>query len=216
MKYISRYIEAIFNTTYLLTTATGGILLLIKNKNEYPFWMAGIMAMILVAGDAFHLVPRIMLIKPDKEERLRVFLGRGKQIASITMTVFYVVLWEAGIEFYALTHMRLWSFVLYGLAFIRIVLCLIPQNKWTEKDSPIKMGILRNIPFLFQGMLVAHMYFINRTGIPTLKLVWFAIIISFALYIPVVLWNRKISAIGILMLPKTCAYMWIVGMFLAI
>ena len=39
-----------------------------------------------------------------------------------------------------------------------------------------------------------------------------AIILSFALYAPVVLWGDAFPLVGILMIPKTLAYVWIVLM----
>ena len=39
---------------------------------------------------------------------------------------------------------------------------------------------------------------------------WLTIVLSFGFYIPVVLWAEKIPAIGLLMIPKTCAYVWTV------
>jgi hypothetical protein len=39
-----------------------------------------------------------------------------------------------------------------------------------------------------------------------------AIVLSFAFYIPVVLWADLHPLIGMLMLPKTCAYLWMVAM----
>ena len=41
---------------------------------------------------------------------------------------------------------------------------------------------------------------------------WLAITLSFGFYIPVVLWADTIPAVGALMIPKTCAYVWIVVM----
>lgn len=40
--------------------------------------------------------------------------------------------------------------------------------------------------------------------------VWLTIVLSFAFYIPVVLWADVIPMIGMLMIPKTCAYVWTV------
>ena len=40
----------------------------------------------------------------------------------------------------------------------------------------------------------------------------FMCILSFALYMPVVLWGNVFPLIGILMIPKTLAYVWIVLM----
>ena len=39
---------------------------------------------------------------------------------------------------------------------------------------------------------------------------WLTIVLSFAFYIPVVLWADVIPIIGMLLIPKTCAYVWTV------
>lgn len=43
-----------------------------------------------------------------------------------------------------------------------------------------------------------------------------AILISFACYLPVVIWGKKNPKVGMLMIPKTCAYMWMIGYGLAL
>ena len=42
------------------------------------------------------------------------------------------------------------------------------------------------------------------------KYMWLTIVLSFGFYIPVVLWADTIPMIGMLMIPKTCAYVWTV------
>jgi len=39
---------------------------------------------------------------------------------------------------------------------------------------------------------------------------WMTIVLSFVFYIPVVLWADVVPTIGMLMIPKTCAYVWTV------
>ena len=39
---------------------------------------------------------------------------------------------------------------------------------------------------------------------------WLTVVVSFACYIPVVLFADTIPAVGMLMIPKTCAYVWTV------
>lgn len=39
---------------------------------------------------------------------------------------------------------------------------------------------------------------------------WLTIVLSFGFYIPVVLWADAVPLIGMLMIPKTCAYVWTV------
>ena len=41
---------------------------------------------------------------------------------------------------------------------------------------------------------------------------WLAVTLSFLFYVPVVLWSGVWPAIGMLMIPKTLAYVWIVWM----
>ena len=39
---------------------------------------------------------------------------------------------------------------------------------------------------------------------------WLTIVLSFAFYILVVLWSAAMPAVGMLMISKTCAYVWTV------
>ena len=39
---------------------------------------------------------------------------------------------------------------------------------------------------------------------------WLTIVLSFAFYLPVVLWADAVPLVGMLMIPKTCAYVWAV------
>jgi len=41
---------------------------------------------------------------------------------------------------------------------------------------------------------------------------WLAILLSFGFYVPVVLWADVYPLVGMLMIPKTCAYVWAVWM----
>ncbi len=41
---------------------------------------------------------------------------------------------------------------------------------------------------------------------------WLAIVLSFGFYVPVVIWASTISWVGVLMIPKTLAYVWVVLM----
>jgi hypothetical protein len=178
--------------------------------------LAGAAALILVAGDAFHLIPRLNAITTGEEEKLRNALGTGKQITSITISLFYLLLWQVGVLVYSPKDINAWSYLLYALTAVRIFLCLLPQNRWRDRFPPIVWGIARNIPFFLQGLVVAGLFFINRNAVPGLALMWLAIILSFAFYLPVVLWVNKNPRIGMLMLPKICAYSWMLAICLSL
>ena len=115
-------VETLFDTVYLISVITFGIIMIRKSKGNRQFTMFGIMAVLLGSVDAFHLVPRALALCTTGLENFTVQLGLGKWITSVTQTI----------------------------------------------------------------------------------------VLSFSFYIPVVLWADVIPMIGMLMIPKTCAYVWTV------
>lgn len=216
MKRVFGRIEAIFDASYLVLALTIGIVLLSTASGNSARLLAGAAALTLVAGDAFHLIPRLAVIRTGQEDQLRNALGTGKQITSITISLFYLLLWQVGVLVYSPKDINAWSYLLYALTAARVFLCLLPHNRWRDRFPPVSWGILRNIPFFLQGLLVAGLFFINRNTVPGLSLMWLAIALSFTFYLPVVLWVNKNPKIGMLMLPKICAYAWMLVMFLSI
>lgn len=88
----------------------------------------------------------------------------------------------------------------------------MPQNQWTSLNAPISWAIYRNIPFAILGIIIIVIFFksAKETKDKSYRFMWLTIVLSFGFYIPVVLWAEKIPAIGLLMIPKTCAYVWTV------
>ena len=85
-------IETVFDIFYLVTVLTVGIRMIRDSKTGTQFRLFGLMAVVLGAGDAFHLVPRALALCTTGLENYAVPLGLGKWITSVTMTVFYVLL----------------------------------------------------------------------------------------------------------------------------
>ncbi len=198
--------EPIFNILYLIIVLTMGITI-IKNA-EKDLKIFGYMAILLGAGDAFHLVPRI--ISMVSAGNFEASLGFGKLVTSITMTFFYVLLYEFLIKYYKTNRHKLTDWAVYGLAVIRIVLCLFPQNNWLHEEGNYTWEILRNIPFALLGIII--LVFAGQVAKGNFKHLMIAIILSFGFYIPVVLWADASPNVGLLMIPKTMAYVWIVVM----
>lgn len=216
MKRVFGWLEVVFDILYLFTATSIACYLFFFRLLNINHILAGTMALVLVGGDAFHLVPRIGVILTQDEIRFRTFLGFGKMITSITMTLFYVLLWHLVLSIYSPTNGLIWTFIIYFLSLIRIILCLLPQNKWDLRYPPLEWGIYRNIPFFMLGIIIAIYFFINRDVQPGLSLMWLAIILSFGFYLPVVLGSNKNPKIGMLMLPKTSVYVWMLIMFLSL
>lgn len=79
-------------------------------------------------------------------------------------------------------------------------------------SSSLAWGIYRNIPFALLGLLVIVLFYksAKEHRDEEFKYMWLTIVLSFGFYIPVVLWADRIPMIGMLMIPKTCAYVWTV------
>ena len=77
----------------------------------------------------------------------------------------------------------------------------------------MSLSILRNAVFAVTGIGVIILYAIsgNANGYQMTRMVA-AIIISFGCYLPVTLFSKTKPKVGILMIPKTCAYMWVIAM----
>lgn len=104
------------------------------------------------------------------------------------------------------------TILVYLLAIARIVISLMPQNAWTSATAPLSWGIYRNIPFAAMGILVIILFYqsAKKTKDIAFKNMWLTIVLSFAFYIPVVLFGDINPLVGMLMIPKTCAYVWTV------
>lgn len=145
-------IETLFDVCYLVSVITIGIRMVKSSKNNRQFKLFGWMAIVLGAGDSFHLIPRM------------------------------------------------------------IALCMMPQNNWLSADAPLSWGIYRNIPFAVIGLITIVLFYTSakQNNDTAFKWMWMTIVLSFGFYIPVVLWANTIPMIGMLMIPKTCAYVWTV------
>ena len=156
--------ETVFDVVYLTTVVTMGILMIKNSKGNKQYMLFGIMAVMLGVGDSFHLVPRAVALCTTGLENYTFSLGIGKFITSITMTIFYILLYH----------------------------------------------VWRNIPFAILGLLIIFLFYnsAKENKDKSFKYMWLTIVLSFGFYIPVVLWADVYPIIGMLMIPKTCAYVW--------
>lgn len=207
---MGKIMEALFCIFYMIFVSIVGARTVINGKTKAKkenLWF-GIMALVLVGGDAFHLIPRV-LEAFDKAGNYQAAKGIGTLITSITMTLFYLLLYYIYSLRYGYKSKGL-SIAMPVLTLIRIVLCILPQNDWTG-ESPVIWGIYRNIPFLIMGIIMIVLFFIERSD-KSYSTMYLAILLSFLFYIPVVLWADAYPVVGMFMLPKTCMYIWIVCM----
>ena len=115
-------IETVFDIFYLVTVLTVGIRMIRSSKSGSQFKLFGLMAVVLGAGDSFHLVPRALALCTTGLENYAVPLGLGKWITSFTMTVFYVLLYYVWRKRYHVEGRKGLTIAVYVLSAARVLL----------------------------------------------------------------------------------------------
>lgn len=206
-----KYGETVFGLFYLITAITVGMLLLRKARTKTETRM-GAAVLILGCGDAFHLVPRVLqyFIAAD----FTAALGVGKLVTSLTMTVFYVLLYAIGCDLFG-GGKKPRHIAVGVLAALRAAVCLLPQNGWLQNESSMLWGALRNAPFTALGAIVIVQFYRERNALRRFRRVWLWVLLSFAFYLPVAVFASLLPLLGMLMLPKTVCYLAICAVFYA-
>ena len=206
-----KYGESAFDILYLIFAVTSGCLMLRKAGDRTEKLM-GLAALILGCGDAFHLIPRVLNYFVDAD--FTAALGVGKLITSISMTVFYLLLYYIWLGYYRMRENKRVTGVLWMLLIIRVILCLLPQNGWTENSTDLVWGMIRNIPFVLLGAAICAIFFQKRKNDRIFRFFWLLILLSFLFYIPVAVGAGLLPMLGMLMLPKTICYILMITVFL--
>lgn len=205
-----KYGESTFDVVYLLFAVTLGICILRKRKDAVGNLM-GSAVLILGCGDAFHLIPRVL--NYFAAGNFTAPLGVGKLVTSVTMTVFYLLLYFLWLRAYGVREDKNLSRAIYVLTALRVILCLFPQNRWLENEGSVSWGVIRNVPFVILGAVIVCLYFKKRAEKPALRNVWLFVTLSFLFYIPVAVGASLVPMLGMLMLPKTICYMLLIWAF---
>ena len=206
--------EAIFDACYLIFDLITGILFIVYSKGNPLFVLYGVLTLTLCGADALHLVPRIKRAIYGTNDKIKRQLGIGLQVSSITMTVFYIILLFIWKFTFPTFQAPLWVEAMIWIStIIRIVVCFLPQNNWTSEEGNRKLSVIHNAVFAVTGIGVILLYAIsgNMYDLHMNRMVA-AILISFGCYILVTLWSKTKPKIGLLMISKTCAYMWVIVM----
>ena len=210
--------EAVFCIAYLVFDLIAAIVFLSNANSSQVLNLFGVLTLVLGGGDAVHLVPRIIRAFRGDSPKVEWWSGLGLMISSITMTVFYVLLfyvWKA--IFPQVIYPSFLPVLIWVSSVVRIVLCLCPQNNWLRPEGNPAWGIYRNLPIALTGLCLVILFFLSgNTGGYGLWMMSVEIIISFACYFPVVLWAKKKPMVGMLMMPKTMAYIWMICMGLGL
>lgn len=204
--------ESAFSIGYLLFDLIAGILFLM-NRSMHLFLLYGIMTLLLGFGDAFHLVPRAIKNIKGESPKVTWWMNLGLAVTSVTMTVFYIILFYIWKELNSnLTIPSIVPILIWVTALARIIICLLPQNNWFQEGNKT-FSLCRNIIFAIMGAIEVILFLISggTYGITMAICIFF----SFLFYIPVTLFAKENPKIGMLMIPKTIMYIIMISLGLS-
>jgi hypothetical protein len=169
----------------------------------------------LVLGDTGLLGSRIIAYAAGGLEYSPAFLGGTIHLAglgilstSITVTIFYVCFLEIWRRRYN-KPFTTWYYILIGAAIIRYIVMMPPQNHWELHIAPVGWSIFRNIFLTIQGLGVAILMWVDARKAQDQVFLWFSILIMVSYFCmwAVIPFYERMPLIGMMMIPKTVAYM---------
>jgi hypothetical protein len=212
--------ETIFDVVYLILVWGMVILMTVKMSKvkeadrKTANWIR-LAFILLAAGDTGHVGFRVLAQLTNTLDTPVSILGApmhliglGMMTTAFTVTLFYMVfilVWlsrnkEKGGWF---------TNLLLAFGVIRIIFMALPANQWGDLVPPQPISLYRNLFLIVQGLGLLWLLFTSAARKKDklfLAIAWM-IVLSFAFYIPVILFAQQIPMIGMLMIPKTIAYL---------
>lgn len=216
------WMEISFNVLYLIVV-WGLVIAMIRCQPDVPeedkpvtslfIWAFALLAL----GDTGHVGFRVLAYASGNLESTISVAGRevglvglGALATAFTVTIFYVlmlVIWQRRYD----QPYGWFGGLLFAAAAVRLLIMLFPANEWNNTVPPQPWSLIRNIPLMIQGLGVAYLILRDsrRAGDRPFTWIGVMILLSYAFYIPVILFVQQMPMIGMLMIPKTMAYVGI-------
>ena len=207
------WVEVGFNITYLAVVWALVVIMVLRrgrvSPEERPLATRVVAAFALLAlGDTGHVGFRVVAYALGGLEANPTLVGLGALSTAYTVTVFYMLmvdLWRLRFK----QKMGWFGWLLLGAGVVRMVVMAFPQNRWEQIVAPYDWSLLRNGFLVVQGLGVLYLILRDAARARDNAFRWIGIMIalSFTFYAPVILWVQRVPLLGMLMIPKTLAYL---------
>jgi hypothetical protein len=204
--------EITFDILYLLTVWILVILMWKNKANLLPrvekigklFMFA---FFLLALGDTGHVGFRVIAYGTGGLEANPLLVGMGSLATAITVTFFYMIVAEIWRLYFNRNRNVIW-WILMMAGVIRLIIMIPNANMWGSVVPPYNWSMARNIPLIVQGIGIAIVLLYEgiKSSDKFIKKISVMIFISYACYLPVILFIQKAPLLGMLMIPKTLAY----------
>lgn len=204
------WVEVLFNISYL-AVVWGMVAWMASHKTaenrglaQRVLWAFALLAL----GDSGHVGFRVVAYALGGLKANPTLVGAGALFTAYTVTIFYMLMVDVWrLRFKKSLGWFGWTLLAAGV--IRLIVMLFPQNEWQQITAPYDWSLFRNSFLVLQGLGVMGLILRDaaRTKDSAFRWIGFMIAISYACYAPVILWVQWVPILGMLMIPKTCAYL---------
>lgn len=169
---------------------------------------------LLALGDTGHVGFRVLAyVQGDLNATIKLFgqelglVGLGALSTAVTVTFFYALMLEVWRTRFGKRY-GWFEYLLLAAAGLRLLLMIPAANQWNNTVPPQPWSLYRNVPLMILGLGVAFLILRDALKAKDRAFVWIGvmILVSYALYTPVILFVQQVPIIGMLMIPKTMAY----------
>ena len=171
---------------------------------------------LLALGDTGHVGFRVLAYAMGGLEKTFSFLGMrcspvgiGSLATAVTVTLLYVAMAEAW-RVRTRTVSRIVPIIAVCVTLIRFGIMIPAGNGWGDPVIPYGWSLARNAPLVVLGLLLMFVCFrsgYGPNGDRFLRNLAIWMTISYLCYAPVILLYNQFPLVGMLMMPKTLAYL---------
>jgi hypothetical protein len=207
------WIEISFNVLYLIVIWALVVMMMVSRRTAVDpkdrpvarrmLWMFALLAL----GDSGHVGFRVLGYALGGLDANPALVGFGALSTAYTVTLFYMLL----VEVWRLRFNKplgWFGYFLLAVGVVRLAVMAFPQNQWGQIIPPYAWSLFRNVFLVVQGLGVMFLLLRDAAATADRTFTWVGLMIafSFAFYAPVILWSGAVPLLGMLMIPKTCAY----------
>ena len=216
------WMEIVFNLAYLVAIWALVAAMTVQrdrvaSENRRVARIGRWMFFLLALGDTGHVGFRVWAYASGSLETVVTVLGRevglvglGALATAFTVTIFYMlvlVMWHERFH----KPYGWFGALLFAAAVVRLLVMVPAWNQWNNVVPPQPWSTLRNLPLMLMGLGVAYLILrdARATHDPTFTWVGGFIVLSYLFYMPVIFFVQQVPTVGMLMIPKTLAYVGI-------
>jgi len=205
-------VEIEFDVLYLITIWGLVYLMYQKRENLIPknqqignLFMAAFF--LLALGDTGHVGFRVLAYATGGLEANPNLVGIGALATAVTVTFFYMIVAEIWrLRFEKTRNLAWWILMLVGI--MRLIIMIPLGNSCGSVVPPFNWSMARNIPLMIQGIGIAVLMLMSAVERKDQfsRNISYMIFVSYLCYMPVIFFVQKVPLLGMLMMPKTLAY----------